>query len=186
MRRFVYSLLIVVIISGVIITGIVQATDPDFYDYGTFDDFPNMDGNWERCADGAGPLEVDTSRKVYIDIDAGEDVFSCSANFFSYANNPNYRGEYGVSTTISVDGEKQDSSTDISYNGPWWVYKTTEFRKPQTGDIPQDIGLTKATSWANGSLPLEPTNPDSNSQSSMDQDLQLKVDKDKAYAKVPN
>ncbi len=186
MRRFVYSLLIVVIISGVIITGIVQATDPDFYDYGTFDDFPNMDGNWERCADGDGPLEVDTSRKVYIDIDAGEDVYSCSADFYSYANNPNYKGQYCLSTSINVDGAKPDFSPYLSYNGPWWVYKTNEFRKPQTGDIPQDIGLTSASSWANGSFPLEPINPDSNSQSSMDQDLQLKVDIDDASAQVPN
>ena len=158
MRRFVYSLLILGLISGVIITGIVQATNPDFHDYGTFDDFPNMDGNWERCSDGDGPLEVDTSRKVYIDIDAGEDVFSCSANFFSYANNPNYSGSYELSTSIDVFGVvpifiKND------FNGPWWEYSTNVFRQPQIGNLPQNISVTTAYSGANGRLTVDLINP---------------------------
>lgn len=175
MRRLVYSLLIVVIISGVIINGIVQATDSEFRESGTFDDFPNMDGNWERCADGDGPLEVDTSRRVYIDIDASEDVFSCSANFYSYANSPNYSGEYGLSASINIVGVNS-ISIQKKFNGPWWEYSTNMFRQPQIGNLPQNISVTTAYSGANGRLTVELINPaesGSNSQPILNPDTQL-------------
>ena len=151
MRRFVYSLLILGLISGMIITGIVQATDSEFRESGTFDDFPNMDGNWERASDSSGDLEGDVSRKVYIDIDAGEDVFSCGANFYSYANNPNYSGNYQLWALIEAPGGT-DNKHGSDFNGPWWDYESNELRLAGAGNNPQDINLTIAGVRAYGSL----------------------------------
>ncbi|MCG9129438.1 hypothetical protein JT359_17760 [Candidatus Poribacteria bacterium] len=174
MKKFVYSLLIIGLISGMLIIELVKATTV-YHESGTFEDFPNMDGNWERCSDWDGPLEVDTSRKVYIDIDACEDVFSCSANFYSYANNPNYNGEYSLSASINLV-ELDSISIEKKFNGPWWEYSTNVLRQPQIGNLPQNISVTTAYSGANGRLTVELNNDSdsgSNSQPILNPETQL-------------
>lgn len=134
-----------------IITGIVQATDSEFRKSGTFDDYPNMDGNWERASDSAGYLEGDVSRKVYIDIENEEDVFSCGANFDSYAMDPNYSGNYQLWALIEAPGGT-DNKHGSNFNGPWWDYESNGLRLAGAGNNPQDINLTIAEVRAYGSL----------------------------------
>lgn len=186
MKRFGCCLLILGIISSMIITGIVQATNPYFHDYGTFEDFPNMVGNWERCAHDDGPIGVDTSRRVYIDLDTGEDVFSCSANFYSYANDPNYTGDYEVSTSINVLGESSISFKK-DFNGPWWEYNTNDYRQTQTDNIPQSLSVATAYSTASGHLTEELINPEdsgSNSQPIPNPDTQLNAEENSVYVNL--
>ena len=154
MLRIVVSVLIVCLIGVIIGVAIVTANN-GYKNGGTFEDFPNMDGNWERAADADGPLHVDASRKVYINIDKAEDVFTCNSNFISYAENPMFSGTYWLSTTIHIPGVGTNEHGG-EFNGPWWDYEANGHRRPQVDDEPQDINLTSAFSWANGSGPEEP------------------------------
>lgn len=151
MVRIVVSVLIVCLVGG-----IALATSNRLYkNSGTFEDFPNMDGNWDRAADALGPLQVEASRKVYIDIDKAEDVFISNSNFMSYAENPMFSGYYWLSATINK-GCAHTNEHGGEFNGPWWDYEANGHRTPQADDEPQDINLTSAYGWANGSGPEEP------------------------------
>lgn len=156
MIRIVVCILIVCLIGGIIGVAIVTATN-QYQNNGTFEDFTNMDGNWERAADADGPLHVDSSRKVYIDIDNAEDVFMCNSNFMSYAVNPMFAGNYWLSTTINIPCVGTNEHGD-EFNGAWWDYEANGHRTVQVDDEPQDINLTSAYSWANGAAP-EPDDP---------------------------
>lgn len=153
MMRIVVSVLIVCLVGGII--GIALASNRLYRNSGTFEDYPNMDGNWECAADALGPLQVESSRKVYIDIDKAEDVFICNSNFISYAGNPMFAGTYWLSTTINIPGVGTNEHGG-EFNGPWWDYEAIGHRRPQIDDEPQDINLTSAYSWANGAGPEEP------------------------------
>ena len=154
MMRIVVSILIVCLI-GVVI-GIALAVSNGLYTKsGTFEDFPNMDGNWESAADALGPLQVEASRKVYIDIDDEEDVFSCNSSFMSYAENSMFAGTYWLSATVLHTNEHGGK-----FNGAcWWDYEANGHRTPQVDDEPQDINLTSANSSAIGAGPEEPEDP---------------------------
>ena len=157
MMRIVVSVLIVCLIGGIL--GVALATSNRLYrNSGTFEDFPNMDGNWERAADADGPLHVESSRKVYIDIDEAEDVFICNSNFMSYAENPMFAGNYWLSTTIKMPCVGTNEHGD-EFNGAWWDYEANEHRRPQADDEPQDINLTSAYGLANGAGPEDPEDP---------------------------
>lgn len=157
MMRIVVSILIVCLI-GVVI-GIALAVSNGLYtNSGTFEDFTNMDGNWESAADALGPLQVEASRKVYINIDDEEDVFSCNSSFMSYAENPMFAGNYLLSTTINIPGV-DPTEHGGEFNGAWWDYEANGHRRPQVDDEPQDINLTSAYGLANGAGPEEPEDP---------------------------
>ena len=151
MVRIVVSMLIVCLIGVIIGVAIVTANNL-YKNSGTFEDFPNMDGNWERAADADGPLEVEASRKVYIDIDDAKDVFSCNSNFMSYAENPMFAGNYRLSTTINIPGIDANEHGG-EFNGAWWDYEANGHKTPQADDEPQDINLASSYSWANGAGP---------------------------------
>ena len=154
MTRVVVSILIAFLVGGII--GIALAASNRLYkNGGTFEDFSNMDGNWESAADADGPLQVEASRKVYIDIDDEEDVFSCNSSFMSYAENPMFAGTYWLSTTIKIPGVgiKEHGG---KFNGAWWDYEVRGHRTLQADDEPQDFNLTSAYGLANGGGPEEP------------------------------
>lgn len=181
MMRIVVGILIVCLVGGII--GIALATNGQYRNSGTFEDFPNMDGNWERGADALGPLQVDASRKVYIDIDDAEDVFISNSNFMSYAENPMFSGNYWLSATINKpDPDTNEHGGD--FNGPWWDYEANGHRTPQTDDEPQDLNLTSAYGWANGAGPEEPEDP-MGSGSDPQQDPLPEDEEYSVYAHVP-
>lgn len=159
MVRIFVSILVISLISSMIFEGTAKKSSNRAYEEsGTFEDYPNMIGNWERAADAEGPLEVDVLRKVYIDLDQEEDVYNCSCNFNSYAEDPMFAGNYWVSATIHGVGTNHHGN---GFNGPWWDYEANGHREPQADDTPQDINLTSSFSWAFGTQP-QPPEPDDN------------------------
>ena len=181
MTRIVVSILVVCLI-GIVIGIALAASNRLYKNSGTFEDFPNMDGNWESAADALGLLQVEASRKVYINIDDEEDIFSCNSSFMSYAENPMFAGTYWLSTTINILGVGTNEHGG-EFNGAWWDYEANGHRTPQVDEEPQDINLTSAYGLANGAGP-EPEDP-MGSGSDPEQDPPPEDEQYKVYAHVP-
>lgn len=182
MVRMTVSLLIIVLFGSIIVEGIANNYDNGPYkDSGTFEDYPNMTGNWERAADVDGPLEVDAFRKVYIDHDEEEDVYKSSCNFNSYAESILFTGAYWLYAAIE---EVNPNEYDGVFNGPWWDYEANGFREPQADDTPQSINSTSAFSWAKGSIP-DSTEQEDDPESSEQPEPSSPSEAYSVYANVP-
>lgn len=153
MLNTVFRIIIIGIICCMVVAGIsLYAANRDYEECGTFDNDPNRDGKWCRGADSDGPLDADALCKVYIDHSTGEDVFESNSNFFSYANDPLFSGDYWLNASIWYRniGSKEHGGV---FNGPWYDYESNSYSTPKEGNEPKEINYTSAYSWAKGTQP---------------------------------